>query len=143
MTSTSRTVGLVAALVITAACSDNRPRLDRKCSDPSQAPLLTRHYAVAASARPAFFEAIDLFAHQEAFAIRIAPNSPGGDSFTIQLWREDIKAIGVNSQNSSQFNVYFYANNRVTPLPEALAHFGHELDSAVSASGATVLKDSK
>jgi hypothetical protein len=143
MTSTSRIIALFATLVITTACSDNRPRLDCKCFDPSQAPLLTRHYAVAATSRPAFFKAIDLFAHQEAFAIRIAPNSPAGDSFTIQLWREDTKAIGVNSQNTSQFNVYFYANSRVPPLPEALAHFGHELDGAVAASGATVLQDTK
>jgi hypothetical protein len=143
MTSTSRTVALFAALVVTAACSGNRSRLDCKCSDPSQAPLLTRHYVVAPSSRPAFFEAIDLFAHQEAFAIRVAPNSPAGDSFTIQLWREDVKAIGVNSQYASQFNIYFYANSRVSPLPETLAQFGHELDSAVSASGATVLKDTK
>jgi hypothetical protein len=55
-----------------------------------------------------FFEQIREFSQQNAFAIRIAPTSPTGKDFIIELWREDFKILGANPFDIGTFKFGIY-----------------------------------
>jgi hypothetical protein len=63
------------------------------------------------------FEQLQIFADQQGFAIRIAPTTPNGD-FVVQMWREDIKGIGVNSSDPGVVKIAFYDTNPAHPSPK-------------------------
>jgi len=47
------------------------------------------------------------FAEDNAFAIRVAHSSPNPNDILLQLWREDVKLIGVNIANTDSTNLAF------------------------------------
>lgn len=59
-------------------------------------------------ARDRLFDRLKEFSDRQAFAIRIAPSDPIGESFLIQMWREDIKVIGVNTIEPTSFDLGFF-----------------------------------
>lgn len=62
-----------------------------------------------------FFNLLNDFSYQEGFAIRIAPTSPNGDSFIIEMWREDIKIIALNNFEKERFSISFYDTDSSSP----------------------------
>jgi hypothetical protein len=84
-----------------------------------QVPLRTIAVSVEKNARDAFFEQLKKFADRHAFAIRVAPVRPDGEHFIVQMWREDIKGIGVNPFDPAGFEISFYENDCVHPVPAA------------------------
>ena len=71
-------------------------------------------------ARDRFFDQLRKFADANEFAIRIAPVRPDHQHFLIQLWRDDIKGIGVNSGGDpGNFVIAFFHNSE----PEAAIVF--------------------
>jgi hypothetical protein len=84
----------------------------------SEDPALTERFTIDRLFRDRFLAAIRKYADEQAFAIRIAPSDPSGEHLLIQLWREDVKIIGVNPFKPEEFRISFYRNCG-EPLPEA------------------------
>ena len=57
------------------------------------------------------------FAGKHAFAIRISQTDPTGENFLVQMWREDIKVIGVDSGDPGLFGIAFYNTYEERPVP--------------------------
>ena len=90
----------------------------------SETPRFSQTVLIQNDTREQFFEAIRDFSTKNGFAYRIAPSNPRSDSFLIQLWREDIKLVAVNSFDSTEFKYYIYNTcscGPVLPQPELLA----------------------
>ena len=69
---------------------------------------------------PTFLDRVRKFADANAFAVRIAQASPDATHLLVQLWREDIKGIGVNTSDTTTvgiaYSIYLYRNcNDATP----------------------------
>jgi hypothetical protein len=62
------------------------------------------------------FDQFRKFAEKNAFAIRIAPTDPTGESFLVQMWRQDIKITGLDG-DPGQFGVAFYTTYEEQPVP--------------------------
>jgi hypothetical protein len=75
-----------------------------------ESPLRSLTFTVQESQRDRFFDQLRKFADAEAFAVRIAPIAPDGKHFGIQLWRQDVKAIGDNALAIQEFDISFYEN---------------------------------
>ncbi len=75
-----------------------------------EAPLRSVTLTVNENQQDRLFEELRKFADTEAFAIRIAPISPDGQHFSIQLWRQDVKIIGSNALSPQEFYLGFYEN---------------------------------
>lgn len=69
-----------------------------------------------------FFSRIETFADENAFAIRSAPTRPSSSSSLTQLWREDIKIIGVNPFDPNIYKFRFYKNDGAPIKSESLNH---------------------
>ena len=61
--------------------------------------------------RDTILEFINNFADEFAFAIRIAPTSPNWRSFGIDMWRRDVRIVGVNPLDTTELHIYFYLNS--------------------------------
>ena len=63
------------------------------------------------------FSQLKKFADKGGFAIRIAPITPSGEDFSIEMWREDIKIFGANPFNPGEFRIGFYDTDGAYPYP--------------------------
>jgi len=103
-----------------------------------KAPIRIVEVTLAENQHDQLFEQFRNFADKHAFSIRIAPTDPTGDNFLVQMWREDIKVIGVESGDPGRFGIAFYNTYEERPVPlrvfdelifdlEAVMNFrGHE-----------------
>jgi hypothetical protein len=99
----------------------------------SQNPVRVVHFTVKPDARDRFFDQLRKFADENAFAIRIAPVRPDNQHFLIQLWREDIKGIGVNSGDPEKYVVaFFYNSEREAAVASAINRLADNLTSSVT-----------
>jgi len=95
-------------------------------------PIRGIRVSVKADARSSFFDKLTKFANEYAFAIRIAPVRPDTQNFSIQLWRADIKGIGVNTLSPEDFEIFFYNNSKQPVDPDAVAQIVDGLTHAVT-----------
>ena len=69
---------------------------------------------MAEQSLPAFLDQLRKFADANAFAVRIAQTSPDQTHVLVQLWREDIKGIGVNTSDTNTvgiaYSIFLYRN---------------------------------
>jgi hypothetical protein len=114
----------MSLVAIASTCQADTPQ--------SELPRRTERFVIEVGARDSFFEALRQFAERNAFAVRIAPNSPTAKSSLIQLWREDLKVIGVNPFVPEEFRISFY-DNCSHPLPaERLDALADELRESLN-----------
>jgi hypothetical protein len=64
------------------------------------------------------FNQFQKFSDDQGFAIRIAPTTPGGEDFMVQMWRQDVKVLALNSFDPEVFTIYFSDTDRVSPAHE-------------------------
>ena len=64
--------------------------------------------AVAPDSRDAYFASLRAFARCFSFAILIAPTTPSGKDFIIQMFRGDVKVSGANSLRVEGFELGFF-----------------------------------
>ena len=69
------------------------------------------------SQREELFNQFRKFADKGRFAIRIAPITPSGEDFSIEMWREDIKVFGANPFDPGEFRIGFYDTDGTYPFP--------------------------
>jgi len=99
-----------------------------------QMPIRSLSISVELGATDRFFDLVRKFADAHAFAIRIAPTTPDGKHFLVQMWREDIKVIGENSLDPPEtFDISFYSNNVGHPADLAAVNLMiRDLESVLS-----------
>jgi hypothetical protein len=108
-----RTVALIVSLFgVGWACASAVPAATKP-----ERPIRSLSVAVPDAARDEFLERVRKFADAAAFAVRVGPTRPDGRHFLIQLWREDVKVIGVNPfDDAGKFTFSFFQNDsRLVP----------------------------
>jgi len=63
------------------------------------------------------FNQFKIFADKNRFAVRIAPNTPSGEDFSIEMWREDIMMFGANPFEPGELGIGFYNTDDANPYP--------------------------
>ena len=99
-------------LGITTACSllpSEEPPFE-------QAPIRVVWITLEQSQHDQLFEQFSKFADRHAFTIRISPTNPTGEDFLVQMWREDVEIVGVDS-DPGLFKIGFYNANEESPTP--------------------------
>jgi len=76
------------------------------------------------------FAQLQKFAEKWQYAIRIAPAVQGNDHFIVDLWRIDMKVIGVYLGASRELQVAFSYTESRRPVPDQ--HFDEEIDDLKS-----------
>lgn len=128
-------IGLVVLLIGLAAVQG--PATAAK-SD-SELPVRTVTITVDNGTRDQFFDQLKKFADTYALAIRIAPTRPDVPHFLVQMWREDMKVVGANPFDDSEFDISFYKNGDHPIEPAVLNQVVVGLKQAVEKiPGATI-----
>jgi hypothetical protein len=109
-------------IVLVATCTlttSGRVRINSSTppSNREKAPIRIVEVTLAESQHDQLFEQLRRFADKHAFSIRIAPTDPTGENFLVQMWREDIKVIGVDSGDPGLFGIAFYNTYEERPVP--------------------------
>lgn len=76
----------------------------------SEIPARSFTATVGEGVRDQFFDQLLKFSDENRFAIRIALTRPGNERFIVKMWREDIKVIGENTFDTSEFIFSLYRN---------------------------------
>ena len=79
-----------------------------KMTDDAELPIKKILIEVKKSQRDVFFDEIKSFAEKHGFAVRIAPTTPSGDDFIVEMRREDFKILGVNTFDPERFQIGLY-----------------------------------
>ena len=90
---------------------------DNKTNDYSKSPRKKLVIVIQKSQQEELFNQFQTFAHNNGFAIRIAPNTPSGEDFSIEMWREDIMVFGANPFDPGEFRIGFYNTDGANPYP--------------------------
>jgi hypothetical protein len=64
------------------------------------------------------FDKLRSLADDEGFAIRIAPTTPSGINFIVEMWREDVKIIALNSSDSETYRTGIFDTDSAVSVPE-------------------------
>jgi hypothetical protein len=106
---------LVTGILITSGrVGINSPKTPSKNG---QAPIRKVDITLAQNQHDQLFDQLRKFADKHAFAIRIARTDPSGENFLVQMWREDIKVIAVDSGDPGLFKIGFYNTYEERPVP--------------------------
>ena len=82
-----------------------------------QIPIRKVWITLAQDQQDQLFEQLRRFADKHAFAIRIAQTDPSNENFLVQMWREDVKVIAVDSGDPGLFKIGFYNTYEERPVP--------------------------
>jgi hypothetical protein len=72
-----------------------------------QSPVRVLVVTIARGALQDFLEQLRSFADADAFALRAGQSSPDPEKILIQMWREDIKVIGVNTSEAGAADITY------------------------------------
>lgn len=98
-------------------------------------PIKTLRFTVAEQSHAAFVDEVEGFARANGFHTRVGKPTPAERAVTIQMWREDLKVIGVNPFDPSEFRLSFYSSSEHadSALVERLAE--NLVDQTTSVAG--------
>lgn len=110
--SVKRVTSLVVACLVfgLSACLGMNAMAERTKGE-SQLPLRKLVVTLNKAQHEAFFEQLRKFADRRGFAIRIAPTTPSGEDFSIEMWRSDFKIFGANPFDPGEFKIGIYDND--------------------------------
>ncbi|TKB18693.1 MAG: hypothetical protein E5V75_08970 [Mesorhizobium sp.] len=108
-----------------------------------QLPLHKITFTLPEDTKDAFFRQLRQFADTYGFAIRIAPITPDGEQFGVQMYQESIKLLGDNALDTKEVFIGFYQQGENAVPAPYLTRLVDGLKQAVQAvPGVTVLKES-
>lgn len=99
----SAMLALIAACGVNTMVGDERPD--------SEMPIRKMVVSFDEGQHDQFFEEMEEFADKHGFAIRIAPTTPEGSDYVVEMWREDFKILAVNPFDPRTFKVAVYRND--------------------------------
>ena len=73
---------------------------------------------IETSQQEMLFDELRSLADDEGFAIRIAPTTPSGVDFIVEMWREDVKVIALKSSDSGTFRIGIFDTDSAVSIPE-------------------------
>lgn len=100
----------LACLLACNACAGEGNPAARTSAD-SELPLASATCTISQDDNAQFLDSIRTFAEQDGYAIRIAKVTPDATGVLVQLYREDLKLIGVNPFDARKFDLYIYSND--------------------------------
>jgi len=89
-----------------------------KGTSEAAAPIRIVEITIDESQQEELFTQLRKYADEWRYAIRIAPTSTSSRRFLIQMWREDIKLIGVYPSDPGELKLGFYYTNPAIPVPD-------------------------
>lgn len=98
-----------AMLVVVAAYGMNT--MAGKARSDSETPIRKIEVSFDEGQHEQFFEQMKAFSDKHGFAIRVAPTTPTGKDFIIEMWREDLKILAVNPFDPGIFKIGIYKND--------------------------------
>lgn len=85
--------------------------------------------------REKYIAALNEFALENAFSIRVSHSSPDLDDILVQMWRSDVKLIGVNATESPTSDITFkigiYRNSTAPTQSAVIDHLVDGLRRAI------------
>ena len=102
--------GLLGGKLLTKGNAENTSEVE--------SPIRSVTITIDESQQEELFDQLRKFADKWRYAIRIAPTDQFGQDFLIQMWREDIKVIGVYPSDPGELKIWFYYTNPASPVPE-------------------------
>jgi hypothetical protein len=84
----------------------------------NEAPLKIVEVSITEDNQEVLFEQIRKYAESWQYAIRIAPTTQNSEKVLIQMWREDIKVIGLYPSDPGELKMGFYYTNPAVHIPE-------------------------
>jgi hypothetical protein len=107
-----------------------------------QLPIHSITITITKGTKEALFNRLRHFADTYGFAIRIAPITPDGEQFGVQMYQEDIKMLGNNALDTEEVFIGFYPNGENQVPAVYLNKLVDGLKEAVKGlPGATVSKE--
>ncbi|NJN80361.1 MAG: hypothetical protein HC797_07765 [Anaerolineales bacterium] len=107
---------VVFTILITAG-KTKTDTVETPINNNEQLPIRWVRVTFAQNQHDQLFEQLNKFADKHAFAIRIRPTAAPDDRFLVQMWREDIKIIGLDSKDPGLFEIGFYNTYNERPIP--------------------------
>jgi hypothetical protein len=84
----------------------------------AQQPVRRVTITIDPSQREELFVQLREFGDKWGYAIRIAPLDPNNKSFSVAMWRADIKVLGLYPTDPGTLNAGFYNTDRLYPIPD-------------------------
>ena len=81
-------------------------------------PQKTLDVSIDLSQREKFFEQLTRFADAHDFKIHIGPTTPSGDTFNVNMSRNDVMVIANNVIDTKTFHIAFYDEDPANLAPE-------------------------
>ena len=88
-----------------------------KDTSEGEAPIRIVEITIDESQQEELFDQLRKFADEWRYAIRIAPIDQYGEQFIVQMWREDIKLVGLYPSDPGELSIGFYYTNPAIPVP--------------------------
>ena len=105
LASSTLTLCLLLTIVCGSLTASDRPR---------ELPVRVVKVTMVADALPAVLKQLGRFADENAFAFRAGQSSPDETHILVQLWRDDIKGVGVNTSDPKTaditYSIFLYRN---------------------------------
>lgn len=118
---------LIGVLLGFAVSKTQTPEDNETAVSDDETPIRIVEITVDEGEEEKLFEQIRIFADKWQYAIRIAPTASGSERLLIQMWREDIKVIGLFPSDQGELKIGFYYTNPVAPVPDIF--FDNEISS--------------
>lgn len=115
--------------LISVGCEARDPEKD------VELPITSVECVVGSGSQGPFVKRIQEFAEANEFAIRIGHPTQNPNSFTIQLWRDDIKMVAVNSFSLEQFEIFLYPLDHEKSDAEMADHLSRSLITSIDRAG--------
>lgn len=109
---------LFALLATCILITSGRVRINssKTPSKNGQVPIRKVWVTLAQNQHDQFFEQLRKFADKHAFEILISQTDPSGENFLVEMWREDIEVIGVDSGDPGLFKISFFNTSEERPV---------------------------
>jgi hypothetical protein len=73
---------------------------------------------IEVSQQELLFDEMRKFADDQGFAIRIAPTTPTGVDYSIEMWRQDVMILAFNNSDPAMFRFSFFDTDSAILQPE-------------------------
>ncbi|WP_119392201.1 hypothetical protein [Taklimakanibacter lacteus] len=84
----------------------------------SASPLRIVEFTLPGGASEVLYAKLRGYADKFGFAIRIAPTTPDSQRVLIEMWREEIRLLGLNAERPSSYTIAFYKNIGIGQVPD-------------------------
>lgn len=108
---------LLVGLVLGFSVGSSLKTLQLRNRAGSQQAIRVVRITIDPSQQEKLFAQLQKFADKWRYAIRIAPLDPQNKTFSIQMWRSDIKLLGLYPNDPGTLDIGFFYTDPAQPIP--------------------------